>query len=75
MVVSDAERRRMAVVARDLAAIETEEAPSGEALAQAIARANADRAARGLPPLLDEHVPEEELYIRARALGLSRIRG
>jgi hypothetical protein len=63
----------MASLARDLAAIETDEPQSGVALAREIERANTDRAALGLPPLAREPIPEEEFYARARALGLSRL--
>lgn len=65
----------MAAIARDLAALETDEPQAGAALGRAVERANADRAARGLPPLVDESLPEEELYVRARALGLRRVSG
>ena len=74
MTVTRADRNRMAVLARDLAALETTEPMSGDALERAITRANADRATRGMPPLGSEPIPEENFYARARALGLSRIR-
>jgi hypothetical protein len=74
-MVSDADRARMASLARDLAAVETDEPASDDALGRAVAAANAHRARHGLPPLAqDEAFPEENLYIRARALGLRRIR-
>jgi hypothetical protein len=75
MVVDSDQRKRMAALARSLAAVETDEPQSGVALERAIERANVDRAARGLPPLAPDSIPEEEFYLRARALGLSRIRG
>ena len=62
----------MAALARDLAAVETDEQPSGVELERTVERANAHRSALGLPPLVRESVPEEEFYARARALGLSR---
>lgn len=43
-----------------------------------IARENERRARTGEPPMLDEEdidPPEAELYRRARALGLRRVRG
>jgi hypothetical protein len=75
MVVDSDQRKRMAALVRSLAAVETDEPPSGAALERAIEQANADRGARGLPPLAPDSIPEEEFYIRARTLGLSRIRG
>jgi len=63
----------MASLAQSLAAIETDEPASAPALERAVAAANADRAERGLPPLATaEELPEENFYIRARALGLRR---
>ena len=48
----------MAALARDLAAVETDEPQSGVALERAIERANADRAAHGLPPFAGASIPE-----------------
>jgi hypothetical protein len=75
MVVRPEDRRRMTAIARDLAAVETDEVLSGVALERAVADADVDRAARGLPPLGDEPLPEEAFYARARALGIRRLRG
>lgn len=77
MAVSNDDRRRMARLGRDLAGIETDETPSADALAAAVAEANVRRAERGIPPLADDRrePPEEEFYRRARALGFRRSRG
>ena len=68
--VTAADRRRMASLARDLAEIELDEVPTREELTVIIDAVNDDREARGLPPLHDEEPSEEEMYRRARALGL-----
>ena len=73
--VTAADRRRMASLARDLAEIELDEVPTREELTVIIDAVNDDREARGLPPLHDEEPPEEEMYRRARALGLRPNRG
>jgi hypothetical protein len=63
-------------LARDLESIETDDDAAGDALATAIHAANADRRSRGAAPLREtEDPPEQELYRRARALGLARSRG
>ncbi|HMC42316.1 MAG TPA: hypothetical protein VKI20_04835 [Acidimicrobiales bacterium] len=75
MAVSDRDRRYMERLARDLAELETDETPSEDALAAAVADADRDRRARGLPPLTrHDDPPEEEFYRHARALGLRRRR-
>lgn len=74
--VRDDDRRRMRAIARDLASIETDEEPGPDILDRIVAAADRDRALLGIPPLQrDEARPEEELYRRARALGLRRLRG
>lgn len=66
----------MAALARDLAAVETDEPASEAVLKKAVDAANVERARAGLPPLSSEPVPDEEqFYARARALGLRRVRG
>ena len=69
------DRRRMARLARDLAEIETDDAPEPDALAAIVDAVNRDREARGLPPLREDAPPEEQFYRRARALGLRSSRG
>lgn len=75
MAVSQQDRERMSRLARDLADAEVDRAVEGEALAKAVERANARRAARGIPPLREdsERRPEEGLYERARSLGMRRV--
>lgn len=69
------DRERMRQVAASLAGVETDVPPSPEALAGAVRDADRDRARSGRDPLAgDLRRPEEELYARARALGLRRIR-
>lgn len=70
--MSDRDRQKMARVAADLAAIETDEEPAPDRRREIIAWANAARARRGQPPLSesDADPPEEEFYRRARALGM-----
>lgn len=73
MVVSDRDRRKMSSISRDLKLAETDEEPSDDRRREILAWANADRARRGLPALSEEDradPPEEELYRRARALGM-----
>lgn len=68
--VSDADRRTMASLARDLAEAETDRPLPDHLRARHIAAAAEWRAARGIPPLTpDEDPPEEEFYRRARQLG------
>lgn len=65
----------MAQIARDLAAIEVDASDSHVVPPRTLAAINAARAAHGIPPLAEEEDPPElELYRRARALGLPRIR-
>jgi len=75
-VSSEADRRRLQVQAKSLELLETDEEPTPSNLAAAIESANRFRRANGLPPLEEgRELPEEELYRRARALGLRRSRG
>ena len=75
VALSDREQRWLATLRRDLAEVERTDEVTGEALATAVEEANIRRAAAGLPSLdVDPPPPEEELYRRARALGLRRIR-
>jgi hypothetical protein len=72
-VVSEADRRRRRSLAASLEEVEMDEVPTPPALAAARAIADRFRAADGLPPIDDgRDLPEEELYRRARALGLRR---
>lgn len=73
--MSAEDRRRLAALARSLAAVETTAEPDADAAAAAVAAADRDRARHRRPPLvLAPEVPEEGFYRRARALGLRRIR-
>ncbi|MGH9184985.1 MAG: hypothetical protein ACRD0U_04075 [Acidimicrobiales bacterium] len=76
MPVSDEDRRKMEILARDLREAETDNEPEGPARERQIELANRWRAERGIPPLKDEFEdpPEEEFYRIARARGLRRIR-
>ena len=64
------ERARFDAQVRDLRAIESDDTFTGAQLDRLIETVNADRAQSGIPPLRAEEHPEEELYRRARALGL-----
>jgi len=60
-------------LANALAAAETDQPAEAGAVAEAVAWANQWRGYVGLPLLAEEdRPPEEELYRRARALGLRR---
>lgn len=77
MTVSPDDRRRMAALARDLVALETDAEPDQAGLERAVRAADADRERAGRPPLDvsgPADLPEEGFYRRARALGFRRIR-
>jgi hypothetical protein len=59
----------------DAPLIETDEEPSEREGREIISWLNELRAKGGNPPLIDdwEHRPEEQFYVRARALGMARI--
>jgi hypothetical protein len=72
VTVSDADRKKMASITRDLALAETDEEPPPDRRREIIAWANERRTRQGMPVLVDEEKdepPEEEFYRRARALG------
>ena len=70
---AEADRERMATIARSLSGIESDQPASAEQIERAVAAADEFRRARGIPALLDDtDPPEEEFYRRARALGLRR---
>jgi hypothetical protein len=73
MPVSEADRRKMASMARSLTLAETDEEPSDSRKGEIIAWANARRARQGIGPLAEDEQtepPEEEFYRRARVLGM-----
>lgn len=72
MAVSEQDRKRMARLAVDLAALETDEEPSSDQRAAVVAWANDARIRAHRPPLNEDwwRVPEEEFHRRARALGM-----
>ena len=76
MTVSPDDRRRVAALARDLAALETDVEPDEAGLARAVGAADADRDRAGRAALdanVELDLPEEGFYRRARALGFRRI--
>lgn len=74
-MTTEEDRLRMARVARDLEAIETDEAVPPAVLAAAVAIADDERLRHGWPPLTEAPEPPElEFYRRARTLGLARCR-
>lgn len=73
VAVSDADKEKMASIARDSAQAETTEEPSEDRRREIIAWANTGRARAGTPLLVEgeeAEPPEEEFYRRARALGM-----
>lgn len=76
--VTEEDRRRMRVLARDLEQAEVDTLVEGEDLRRLVASANAWRAERGIPPLDvgsdEDDPPELELYRRGEALGMVRTR-
>jgi hypothetical protein len=75
---TEEEKRRMAVLARDLKEAETDEEVTGNALIEAIMWANDRREKMGIPPLEttdDEYPPEVELYRKLRSRSLGRRSG
>jgi hypothetical protein len=60
---------------RDAALLETDEEPSEQERYEIISWLNNLRAKAGRLALIDdwEHRPEEQFYVRARALGMARI--
>lgn len=76
--VTEEDKRRMRVLARDLEETEVDTLIEGEDLRRLVESANAWRAERGIPPLDvgsdEDDPPELELYRRAEALGMVRTR-
>lgn len=74
--VTKEDRRRMRVLARDLAEVETDVPLEGRALRALVSQANAWREQRGIQPLDvgsdEDDPPESELYRRAKRLGMVR---
>ena len=71
-MVSPDDKRKMARIAADLAAGETNDRGTESQRAELLKIINADRAAHGRPALTDR-APEEGFYDRARSLGMARI--
>lgn len=76
--VTEEDKRRMRVLARDLKEAEVDTLVEGDALRALVEEANAWRAEHGIPPLDigsdEDDPPELELYRRARELGMVRRR-
>jgi hypothetical protein len=71
-MVSESDQAKMARLARDLADSETDDRGTAEERRVILEEINADRARRGVEPLVDR-APEEGLYDRAKSLGMARI--
>ncbi len=76
VIVAKRERDRLAAQVRDLRRVEQSEEAPPDAIRRTVDEANEYRTRHGRPPLAEhDDPPEAQLYARARALGLRRVRG